>query len=440
MIVLFDRGQGGSVSGYAVVDVETTGLSARSDRIVELAVVRVDEAGHVEDEWATLLNPGRDLGPQAIHRISAADVLDAPKFEDVAGAVAGLLAGRVFVAHNAAFDRRFVQAELDHVGLAVPDLEPLSVCTMHWAGRLLPVTYRTLAGCCACAGVALGDAHEALADARAAAGLLGVLVARGGPELPWKDTLVAASRAAWPQVGGGSSQSDVRTVRRGASAERGHFLARLVATAPPPPSDEEAAAYLATLDRALLDRFLSEREQRALVELASDLRIDRRTAEALHRDYLRELALRALDDGVVTTEEMADLDAVAALLGLGPQDVEEALAAAADAPGTPAASPRTPGFALTRGDLVVFTGEMLRPREEWEEAASGAGLVPWRSVTKKVRIVVAADPDSLSTKARKAADYGIPIVGEDAFAAMLAALRETFRSTRSATPAGAGTR
>jgi len=40
-------------------------------------------------------------------------------------------------------------------------------------------------------------------------------------------------------------------------------------------------------------------------------------------------------------------------------------------------------------------------------------------VTKKVKLVVTADPDSLSGKARKAADYGIPIVTEEAFAAML---------------------
>jgi len=40
-------------------------------------------------------------------------------------------------------------------------------------------------------------------------------------------------------------------------------------------------------------------------------------------------------------------------------------------------------------------------------------------VTKKVKLVVAADPDSLSGKARKATDYGIPIVTEDAFAVML---------------------
>jgi DNA polymerase-3 subunit epsilon len=77
------------------------------------------------------------------------------------------------------------------------------------------------------------------------------------------------------------------------------------------------------------------------------------------------------------------------------------------------------GYRLDPGDLLVFTGEMALPRSEWEQRAEAAGLVPWRSVTKKVRLVMAADPDSLSGKARKAADYGIPIVTEEAFAVML---------------------
>jgi len=64
---------------------------------------------------------------------------------------------------------------------------------------------------------------------------------------------------------------------------------------------------------------------------------------------------------------------------------------------------------------VVFTGEMSLPREEWVRRAMDAGLVPHSSVTKKVALVVAADPDSLSGKARKAEAYGIPIVGEWAF-------------------------
>jgi hypothetical protein len=75
--------------GYAVVDTETTGLfTGFRHRIAEVAVIHVDPDGTVTDEWSTLLNPDRDLGPQAIHGIRAADVRRAPRFEEMAGDLA----------------------------------------------------------------------------------------------------------------------------------------------------------------------------------------------------------------------------------------------------------------------------------------------------------------------------------------------------------------
>ncbi len=62
---------------------------------------------------------------------------------------------------------------------------------------------------------------------------------------------------------------------------------------------------------------------------------------------------------------------------------------------------------------------MTRSREVWEQELRNLGLVPWAAVTKKVKLVVAADPDSLSGKARKARDYGIPIVNEQTLASLL---------------------
>lgn len=66
------------MQGYAVVDVETTGFSpAWQDRVVEVAVVHVTSDGLVDGESCTLVNPGRDMGPQKVHGIAAADVLAA---------------------------------------------------------------------------------------------------------------------------------------------------------------------------------------------------------------------------------------------------------------------------------------------------------------------------------------------------------------------------
>jgi len=427
------------VSGYAVVDVETTGLfPGGHDRIVEIAVVQVSPGGEVEASWATLVDPQRDLGPQHIHRISASDVLTAPTFAQIAGTLAALLVGRVFVAHNASFDRRFVQGEFGALGHDVPIVAATTLCTMQWSSLLLPQAPRSLAGCCASAGIVLEDAHEALADATATAALLGhYLRAAGMPsevaprrrlfgagaptwQPPWADTVELATTATWPRI----PASDVACVRRGFAAERQvPFLARLVDHLPRAAETWECEQYLALVDRVLLDRVVSVREQDALAATAGELGIDQPTALALHHDYLDALARAAWADGVVTDEERDDLRSVAELLCLPPDDVDGALMSAAraapEAPGITAETGDPARFCLNAGDLVVFTGDMDVPREDWIARAATAGLVAHSSVTKKVALVIAADPDSLSGKARKAADYGIPIVTERAFSGLL---------------------
>ena len=91
------------MSRYAVLDLETTGLSpANHHRIVEVAVVLVDDAGQTVYEWATLVNPERDVTASEIHGLTGADVYRAPTFSQIAGQLTKLLSGRVAVAHNLA--------------------------------------------------------------------------------------------------------------------------------------------------------------------------------------------------------------------------------------------------------------------------------------------------------------------------------------------------
>ncbi len=99
------------MAGFAVVDCETTGLGAPSDRIVEIAVVLLDDAGRPEGSWSSLVNPDRPVGATSIHGIGVEDIARAPGFADISDTVAGLLESRVFVAHNVGFDASFVEAE-----------------------------------------------------------------------------------------------------------------------------------------------------------------------------------------------------------------------------------------------------------------------------------------------------------------------------------------
>jgi DNA polymerase III epsilon subunit family exonuclease len=157
---------------FAVVDLETTGVYAGGhDRIIEIAVVRLRPDLAVEDEWVTLVNPARDIGRTDIHGIRANDVLDAPRFEEIAGDAAARLHDAVLVGHQLRFDRGFLASEFSRVGVALPPLPGL--CTLDLAYRLLPeAPSRKLTICCEEVGVLHEDAHTALGDARATAGLL----------------------------------------------------------------------------------------------------------------------------------------------------------------------------------------------------------------------------------------------------------------------------
>ncbi|MEV0595822.1 exonuclease domain-containing protein [Nonomuraea cavernae] len=401
-----------SEPGYAVIDVETTGLRPSwHDRIVEIGVVLLDPRGLVTGERNTLVNPERDLGPQRIHGITAADVRHAPTFKDIAGHLTELLRGRVPVAHNLRFDSGFLEYEFARAGAAIPALDTIGICTMTEAARFLPVAPRTLAGCCAVADIPLDGHHDALIDARAAAELLRHYLGLAHPDSPWAHVLHSASALTWPAI----PRTGTIAVRRGVSAERDtHFLARLLDRLPRASDTVRADPYFALLDQVLLDHHISAAEADALIALAAHLDLSRADAVRLHHEYLNALAHAAKADGIVTPAERRELDRVAALLDLPPTAVEAALASS-EAPRHPSASG---GFRLQPGDLVVFTGEMEGGREAWEERARQAGHVPHGNITKRVRLLVAADPDSMSGKARKARAYGIPIVTPDAFARM----------------------
>ncbi|MEU3986460.1 DEDDh family exonuclease [Streptomyces sp. NPDC026672] len=150
--------------GYAVVDVETTGL-ARDDRIISAAVYRLDARGEVEDHWYTLVNPERDPGPVWIHGLTS-DVLEgAPLFEEIAEEFAARLADRVLVAHNAVFDWQMIAREYARAKREAPVRQRL--CTIALSKELgLPLPNHKLESLAAHFGVVQRRAHHALDDAR----------------------------------------------------------------------------------------------------------------------------------------------------------------------------------------------------------------------------------------------------------------------------------
>lgn len=402
------------MSGYTVIDFETTGLFAEGhDRVIEVGVVQVDASGHLEDEWSTLVNPGRDLGAVSVHGIQARDLLDAPRFDDVADHVLRSVAGRTVVAHNAPFDMRFLHRELERSGYLL-DVRPAALCSMRWAGALIGPA--KLEHCCEAIGIELADAHQALSDARATAGLLAYLVRQAGHRAEWMAEAETSRRFAWPQTRT-QSGAPMFVQRSAAPPQPDSWITTVLASVSLPGSPADEASYLLALESALLDRYVSKAEELQLAEVASRSGIAGSRVLELHEGFLTEACVVALQDGVVTTEERADLEDVARCLGLTTSDVDLALKRAS---GFGRAVEAASESVLRPGDRVVFTGEMRRDRAEWVATIVEAGLTSG-GVTKSTRLLVAADPDSLSGKAAKARGYGVAVVGEEAFERLFAA-------------------
>jgi len=108
-------GRGGRI---AVIDVETTGVYS-TDRIVEVAVLTLDCDGRVHDEFETLVQPIRDVGPTWLHGIDASMLRGAPTFADVAHHIASRLDGAIVVGHNVRFDMRMIGNELASAGIDI---------------------------------------------------------------------------------------------------------------------------------------------------------------------------------------------------------------------------------------------------------------------------------------------------------------------------------
>ncbi|MFE0699854.1 TerD family protein [Streptomyces sp. NPDC058872] len=155
---------------WALVDVETSGLIARRDRILSIAVLTFGPDGTRIDEYSTLLNPGCDPGPVHVHGLTAERLDGAPTFEQVAGRIGALLQDRVMVAHNAQFDYDFLAHEFARARLHLPVAQRL--CTLALNRRVDPPSVDlSLASLAAHYGVPQTNAHDALDDTRVLAGI-----------------------------------------------------------------------------------------------------------------------------------------------------------------------------------------------------------------------------------------------------------------------------
>jgi DNA polymerase-3 subunit epsilon len=161
---------------FAVVDVETSGLSVRRHRIVQVAVVTMLGDGTVVDRWTTDVRSLR-VGPTWLHGIGRRRAWRAPAFRTIAPELVSRFDGAVVVGHHLRFDWAFLGKALRRARVPAPASERL--CTLELSRSLDPDRQRRhgLDDVCERYGVERGRSHDALADAEATARVLPRLLA-----------------------------------------------------------------------------------------------------------------------------------------------------------------------------------------------------------------------------------------------------------------------
>jgi DNA polymerase III subunit epsilon len=172
---------------FVVVDLETTGGRATAaagdcDEITEIGAVKV-RGGVVLGEFATLVDPGRDIPPQIVQLtgITSAMVCDAPRIDAVLPIFLEFARGAVLVAHNAGFDIGFLKAAARRCDIVWH--RPPVLCTVRLARRVLSreeAPSVRLASLAKLFAVATQPTHRALDDARATVDVLHALIERVG--------------------------------------------------------------------------------------------------------------------------------------------------------------------------------------------------------------------------------------------------------------------
>lgn len=160
---------------YCIIDVETTGTSARDGRITEVAIYCHD-GEKITDEFSSLINPEQRIPYRITQLTGITDrmVSDAPRFCEVARRIVEMTAGATFVAHNAAFDYGFFREEFARLGY---DFQRERLCTVRLSRKLIPgkPSY-SLGNLCQSLGIEINHRHRAAGDALATVKLFELLL------------------------------------------------------------------------------------------------------------------------------------------------------------------------------------------------------------------------------------------------------------------------
>ena len=178
---------------YAIIDIETTGGSARIEKITEIAIYQHD-GEQITGEYVSLVNPERNI-PYFITNLTGITnemVEDAPRFFEIAKNIVELTEGRTFVAHNARFDYSFIRQEFKSLGFKY---SRNLLDTVALSRKLLP-GHRSysLGNICKDLNISINGRHRAAGDALATVRLFEILMRRDMEENSGKPLLMKNTR------------------------------------------------------------------------------------------------------------------------------------------------------------------------------------------------------------------------------------------------------
>jgi DNA polymerase-3 subunit epsilon len=185
----FEPGTEWATASFAVIDFETTGLDPSADRVLEMGIVCFDDGVLTAcQNW--LIQPTIPVpeGATAVHGITDEMLAGQPRFDQIWSEIRTHLEGRLPVAYNAGFDKKFLLAELERMGEQTwgDELPPAMqsdvewIDPLVWARELFPEESAKLGEVCKRLAIPLEEAHRAANDAEATGKVLLALV----PQMP----------------------------------------------------------------------------------------------------------------------------------------------------------------------------------------------------------------------------------------------------------------
>jgi DNA polymerase-3 subunit epsilon len=409
---------------FAIIDLETTGFSPnRGDKIVEIGIITTDMQGNVIESYETLINPNRDVGATNIHGITADMVKNAPKIEDVIDDIKYHLHNKTIVGHNLDFDLRFINHEFER--LLKKQSEIKGLCTIQMSKVLLPdLPARRLECFCEYFDIQNTLVHSALGDCETTCQLFHIL----------KDQYIDCygienfvenyvSPVTFNELTPPKNISLKRTESINLRNKENQKVFELINRLPANPSDSiPVQAYLNILDEILADRIINQSEVEILEDFILTSGLTKDQVIELHKEYLRKIVRVYLLDNFISDSEKKDLHKLCELLCIGDETIEKII----EYEKAKISEQSLPGKnnldTSCIGKTVCFTGELTSKlngmpieRMTAQQLAMERGLIIKSGVSSKLDYLVAADPNSLSGKARKARELGVIILAEPVF-------------------------